>query len=121
MVAAPAVLWALNKDKRNSLTRTQFGGNNPHFPSMSGSSHAHLGHVTVRRDLGVRFPDMTHGEDGWFAAEALHARLRVIYVAADLSIYEPLSPRNLLLAMTSRAKHVLKRRWVGVPGAGGPP
>lgn len=109
LVAGPDVLAMLNSDISSDMARTHLGGNNPVFPILAGSSRAHLGHVTVTRDLGVRFPNIPHGEDGWFAAEALRQGHKVIYLAPQLSIYDPLSVRNLRLAATSRCKHWLRR------------
>ena len=107
--AGPEVLASLNLGIASSLERTAQGGNNPRFPRVSGSSKAHLGHVTVSRDLDIRFHGIAHGEDGWFAVEALRRRLRLVYLAAPLSIYDPLSARNLRLAAESRARHSLKQ------------
>jgi glycosyltransferase involved in cell wall biosynthesis len=109
LVAEPDVLQRLNYGSTIHPEQTHLGGNNPVFPSLSGSSRAHLGHVTVRRTSDVRFPSIPYGEDGWFASEALRRNLRVIYLGAPLSIYDPLSFRNLRLAATSRGKHWMRR------------
>lgn len=109
LVAGPELLGNLNRNIKIDLEQTNSGGNNPKFPTLSGESRASLGHVTVLRDLNLRFPSIAHGEDGWLASEALRTNRRVIYVANVLSIYDPLSVKNLRMAATSRVKHHLRR------------
>jgi len=60
---------------------------------------AQHGHLTVRRDIPLRYSNRKLGEDGELVRELLKHRYNLVYVSTKLSIYDRLNYSNLLLSL----------------------
>ena len=63
----------------------------------------HHGHLTVRRDIPLRYTNRKLGEDGELVHELLKHRYNMVYVSTKLSIYDRLNYSNLALTMKGHA------------------
>ena len=59
----------------------------------------HHGHLTVRRNIPLRYTNRKLGEDGELVRELLKHRYSVVYVSTKLSIYDRLNYSNLFLTV----------------------
>lgn len=59
----------------------------------------HHGHLTVRRDIPIRYTNRRSGEDGELVCEILRCDFNLVFVASKLSIYDRLNWKNLFLSM----------------------
>lgn len=59
----------------------------------------HHGHLTVRRDIPIRYTNRRLGEDGELVCEILRSNFNLVFIATKLSIYDRINMRNCLLSM----------------------
>lgn len=78
------------------------------------SLKVHHGHLTVRRDIPIRYTNRILGEDGELVREILKYGYNLVYVSAKLSIYDRINWKNLLLSLKGHALVRLSRiyRWL---------
>ena len=78
------------------------------------SLKVHHGHLTVRRDIPIRYTNRKFGEDGELVREILKYGYNLVYVSAKLSIYDRINWKNLLLSLKGHALVRLSRiyRWL---------
>lgn len=69
----------------------------------------HHGHLTVRRDVPIRYTNRKLGEDGELVREILKYDYKIVYVSAKLSIYDRFNFTNYLLSIKGHALVHLSR------------
>jgi cellulose synthase/poly-beta-1,6-N-acetylglucosamine synthase-like glycosyltransferase len=73
------------------------------------NSKVHHGHLTVRRDVQIRYTNRKLGEDGELVREILKRGYKMVYVSAKLSIYDRFNFSNYFLSMKGHASVQLSR------------
>lgn len=59
----------------------------------------HHGHLTVRRDIPIRYTNRRLGEDGELVSEILRTNFNLVFLASRLSIYDRLNWTNFFSSM----------------------
>jgi glycosyltransferase involved in cell wall biosynthesis len=75
------------------------------------SLKVHHGHLTVRRDIPIRYTNRKLGEDGELVREILKHGYNLVYVSAKLSIYDRINCTNFFLSLKGHALVRLSRMY----------
>jgi glycosyltransferase involved in cell wall biosynthesis len=69
----------------------------------------HHGHLTVRRDVPLRYTNRSLGEDGELILEILKSGYNLVYLPLKLSIYDRFSMRNLHISSLGHIRALISK------------